>query len=86
MDAEDILRTRKHLAKLLDTLKSRRVMSNHDVRRCAGSRGMGRVNELQHLGYPITVRKVSRSDWEVRFDMPALGRDAAIKTSQRSLF
>lgn len=51
MDAEDVLRARKHLAKLRDRLREVGVMTNHEVRRCAGSRGMGRVNELQKLGF-----------------------------------
>lgn len=85
MDAEDILRTRKHLAKLRDELRKRGVMSNHEVRRCAGSRGMGRVNELQKLGLPITIRKLDKSTWEVRWNAPPLARDAGTRVNQKPL-
>lgn len=85
MDVEDILRTRKYLAKLRDKLREVGVMTNHDVRRTAGSRGMGRVNELQKLGLPITVRKLDRSTWEVRWNAPPLGRDAGTRIAQKPL-
>lgn len=68
MDTQDRERIAHHLQKLLDELKARRVMTNHEVRRVAGSRGMGRVNDLIKLHHqPIYVRKIDRSTWEVRF-------------------
>lgn len=76
MDAEDAGRISKHLAKLLEALQARGVLTNTEVRTLAGSRGMGRVNELQKLGHPITVRKLTGAIWEVRYSRPALGRSA----------
>ncbi len=85
MDAEDTLRISKHLAKLRDELRKRGVMTNHEVRRCSGSRGMGRVNTLQKMGLPITVRRLSGSTWEVRWDAPPLARDAGTRINQKPL-
>lgn len=76
MDAEDRGRLSKHLARLLAALQSQGVMTNVDVRAIAGSRGMGRVNELQKLGHPITTRKLTGGLWEVRYDHAALARSA----------
>ena len=61
-------------------------MTNQEIRGVSGSRGMGRVNTLIHMGYPITVRKLKGSLWEVRYKAPALGRDPRVPTSQRRLF
>ena len=60
MDTEDRARLSKHLEKLLAVLQAKRVLTNQEVRAVAGSRGMGRVNELQKLGHPITVRPYSQ--------------------------
>lgn len=76
MDAEDAGRMAKHLTTLLDVLRAKRVLTNVEVRQIAGSRGMGRVNELQKRGEPITVRKLTGSIWEVRYDAPPLARSA----------
>ena len=76
MDTEDALRISAHLRRLLETLQRLGTMTNHEVRALAGSRGMGRVNDLQKKGYPITVRKLKGADWEIRWDQPALGRAA----------
>jgi len=85
MDAEDNARISKHLAKLRDALRERGVMSNHEVRRVAGSRGMGRVNTLVKMGLPITVRRIKGADWEVRWNAPALARDAGTRVNQKPL-
>ena len=76
MDAQDATRIATHLDRLLTALQEQRVLTNHRVREIAGSRGMGRVNELQKLGYPITVRKTDKSTWEVRYESKAQGRSA----------
>jgi hypothetical protein len=76
MDTEDRVRISKHLDKLLAALQARGVLTNAEVRTVAGSRGMGRVNELQKLGHPITVRKLTGAIWEVRYDAPPLARSA----------
>lgn len=76
MDAEDAGRISHHLGKLLEALQAKRVLTNTEVRAVAGSRGMGRVNELQKRGHPITVRKLTGALWEVRYDAPALARSA----------
>ena len=76
MDTEDRGRMAKHLEKLLAALQAKGVLTNVDVRAIAGSRGMGRVNELQKRGEPITVRKLRGSMWEVRYNAPALARSA----------
>ena len=81
MDTEDAVRISKHLAKLLDALKTAGVLTNHQVREIAGSRGMGRVNELQKLGHPITTRKLKGGLWEVRYNAPALARSAETAVS-----
>lgn len=86
MDKQDAERISSHLRKLLDALRERGVLTNHQVRRIAGSRGMARANELQKKGYPITVRKLDRSTWEVRYNAPPLGRDAKQRIQQKSLF
>lgn len=84
MDTEDHTRISRHLAKLLDELKRRRVMTNTEVRACAGTRGMGRINDLIRKHHePITVRKLKGGLWECRYDMPALGRDAGSRKPTR---
>ena len=82
MDTEDRVRIAKHLDKLLAALQSRGVLTNTEVRALAGSRGMGRVNELQKRGEPITVRKLTGSIWEVRYNALALARSAETPVSQ----
>ena len=67
MDAEDRLRTRKHLARLRDALKERPVWTNHELRAKFGSRALARINELQQEGYRIEVRKFDRSTWTVEY-------------------
>lgn len=89
MDAEDHKRISKHLAKLLDALKRRGVMTNVEVRAVAGSRGMGRVNDLIVKHHePITVRKLKGALWEVRYgDFQPIAPDSTtdhLLDSQRS--
>lgn len=64
MDAEDRTRIARHLERVLERLR-RGPATNHELRELAGSRAMGRVNELQKAGYAIDVRKESRSTWRV---------------------
>lgn len=85
MDTEDAGRIAKHLSNLLEALKAKRVLTNTEVRQIAGSRGMGRVNELQKRGEPITVRKLTGSIWEVRYDAPPLARPAEMHISASPL-
>ena len=82
MDTEDRVRIAKHLDKLLAALQRRGVLTNTEVRAIAGSRGMARASELKHLGHPITVRKLTGSIWEVRYNAPALARSAETPVSQ----
>jgi len=86
MDAEDKQRTLSNKAKLLQALKERGVLTNEQARRIAGSRAMGRANELIKEGEPITVRKLKGAIWELRYDMKPLGRDAGQRIPQRTLF
>jgi len=76
MDAQDKARTLSNREKLLIALKARHVLTNHEARGLGGSRAMGRIHELQKAGHAITVRKIDRSTWEIRYELPALGRDA----------
>jgi hypothetical protein len=76
MDAEDHGRVAKHLARLLAALQIHGVLTNHQVREIAGSRGMARATELKNMGHPISTRKLAGSVWEVRYDKAALGRSA----------
>lgn len=85
MDAEDKRRTLSNKQKLLAALLERRVLTNEQVRRIAGARGMGRANELIHEGHPISVRKLKGSIWEVRYDMKPLARDAGTRVEQKGL-
>jgi hypothetical protein len=64
-DDDDRKRLSKHLQRLLDQLKTRRRLTNHEVRQIAGSRGMGRVHDLIQRGHAIEVRKDSGSTWLV---------------------
>ncbi len=82
MDAEDRGRLTKHLEKLLAALQAKGVLTNVEVRAVAGSRGMGRVNELQKLGHDIQVRKLTGAIWEVRYNKPALARSAQTPVAQ----
>jgi hypothetical protein len=86
MDSEDKARTLTNKQKLLAALKERRVLTNEQVRRIAGARGMGRANELIHEGHPIAVRKLRGGLWEVRYDMKPLGRDSGTRVEQKPLF
>jgi len=81
MDAEDHGRVAKHLARLLAALQIHGVLTNHQVREIAGSRGMARATELKNMGHPITTRKIDRSTWEVRYAMAALARSAETQVS-----
>lgn len=74
MDTEDHGRIAKHLQRLLAALQIKGVLTNVEVRELAGSRGMGRVSELTHMGHPITTRKLRGGLWEVRYDAPPLAR------------
>ena len=76
MDAQDHGRVAKHLARLLAALQIHGVLTNHQVREIAGSRGMARATELKNMGHPITTRKIDRSTWEVRYERAALARSA----------
>ena len=76
MDAEDHGRVAKHLQRLLAALQIHGVLTNHQVRAIAGSRGMARATELKHMGHPITTRKIDGATWEVRYGQPALARSA----------
>lgn len=77
MDSEDRVRTLTNKAKLLAALKLRGVLTNHQCREIGGSRALGRIHELIHDdGEPITVRKLNKSTWEVRYQQPALARSA----------
>lgn len=76
MDSEDAVRLSKYLAKLLDVLQVKRVLTNHEVRAIAGSRGMARVTELKALGHPITTRKLAGSTWQVVYGDAPLARSA----------
>ena len=93
MDAEDRARTLSNKEKLRAMLFERRVLTNEQVRRIAGSRGMARAHELQHeyasqdpQQHEITIRKLHGAVWEVRLDMKPLGRDAMHRAAQKSLF
>ena len=86
MDAEDRLRTLSNKDKVLAYLRAHGSATNQRLRGIGGSRAMGRVNELIHEGHPITVRKLKGADWEIRYDMPALGRDGMHRVEQKSLF
>lgn len=83
MDAEDHGRALSNKARLLAALQARGVLTNHEARAIGGSRALGRISELQHKGFPITVRKLKGSTWEIRYSMPALGRDAQTRKPTR---
>jgi len=86
MDSEDKARTLSNREKVLAYLREHGSATNQRLRGIGGARAMGRVNELQKAGYPITVRKIKGSIWEVRWDAPPLGRDAKTRVEQKSLF
>ena len=86
MDQEDTARTLSNKEKLLAALKERGSMTNEQARRIAGSRALGRCHELIKEGHPITVRKLHGALWELRYNQPALGRDASTRKPQKTLF
>jgi len=68
VDREDGRRISAKQQTLLDALRSKRVLTNHEVRAIAGARGMGRVNELiNDFGHHIDVKKDSGSTWLVTY-------------------
>jgi len=85
MDAEDKARTLSNREKVLAYLREHGSATNQRLRGIGGSRAMGRVHELQKAGYPITVRKLQGSIWEVRWDAPPLARDAGTRVNQKPL-
>lgn len=85
MDAEDRERALSNKEKVLAFLKAHGSATNQRLRGIGGARAMGRVNELIHEGHPITVRKLKGADWEVRYEMPPLARDAGTRASQKQL-
>ena len=76
MDQQDIVRALSNKEKLRAALREKITMTNHEARAVAGVRAMGRCFELQQEGEPITVRKLDRSTWQLRYNLPALGRSA----------
>ena len=93
MDAEDRERTLSNKEKLRAMLFERRVLTNEQVRRIAGSRGMARAWELKQeyeaeepQRHTVDIRKLKGGLWEVRLDMKPLGRDAMHRVQQKSLF
>ena len=76
IDHEDRIRTASNKQKLLEALKARGVLLNHEARAIGGSRALGRIHELIKEGHPITVRKLKGATWEIRYLMTPLGRDA----------
>lgn len=86
MDAEDTIRTLSNKDKLLAALKERRVMTNEEARRIAGSRALARAWELQKDGHDISIRKLHGAIWEIRLNMKPLGRDASTRIPQKTLF
>ena len=85
MDAEDKTRTLSNKDKILAYLKQHGNATNQRLRGIGGSRALGRVNELIHEGHPITVRKLKGAEWEIRYDMAPLGRDAGTRTDRQPL-
>ena len=68
VDRQDEQRISGHLKRLLDELRSRRTLTNHEVRQIAGSRGMARVNTLiRDFGFDIDVRKDHGATWLVTY-------------------
>lgn len=88
MDAEDLGRARSAKARVLAFLQRHGVATNDELRHpfVGGARAMGRVHELQHEGHAITVRKLRGAVWEIRYNLPALGRDAGRPIPQATLF
>ena len=86
MDAEDKARTLSNREKVLAYLREHGSATNQRLRGIGGARAMGRVNELQKAGYPITVRKLKGAEWEIRFEQSPMGRDAKSRVEQKSLF
>jgi len=75
MDLEDRLRTRQALYRLRELLRLRHVLTNHEVRAVAGSRGMARVHELIHdFDEPITVVKDRGATWLVTYEPKRAGQ------------
>jgi proline dehydrogenase len=85
MDAEDTTRTLSNREKVLAYLREHGSATNQRLRGIGGARAMGRVNELVKAGYPITVRKIKGAEWEVRWNAPALARDAGTRVNQKPL-
>ncbi len=86
MDTEDRERTISNKEKILRYLQARRYATNQQLRGIGGSRAMGRVHELKHEGYPISVRKLKGAIWEIRLNDKPLGRDAMHTATQKALF
>ena len=93
MDAEDRTRTISNKEKLRAMLFERRVLTNEQVRRVAGSRGMARAWELKQeyeaqepQRHTVDIRKLKGGLWEVRLDMTPLGRDAMHRAQQKTLW
>ncbi len=76
VDREDAVRLKGNRERLLDALRAApdRTLTNHQVRAIAGSRGMGRVNELIHSGYDIEVTKQRGATWLVRLRVKSTGQ------------
>lgn len=79
MDAEDRQRAASAKVRVLRFLQEHRIVTNDRLRNptIGGPRAMGRVWELQKEGHPIETRKLHGALWEVRYDCPALARDAS---------
>ena len=86
VDAEDRTRTLSNKEKVLAYLREHGSATNQRLRGIGGSRALARVHELQQEGHPITVRKLKGAEWEIRYAMPPLGRDAGSRAEQKSLF
>lgn len=86
MDAEDQDRALSNKEKIRRFLKAHGSATNTRLRGIGGSRAMARVWELKEEGEPITVSKIKGGEWEIRYDMTLLGRDALHKATQKELF
>ncbi len=86
MDQEDTARTLSNREKVLAYLREHGSATNQRLRGIGGARAMGRVNELQKAGHPITVRKLKGAEWEIRYNQAPVGRDAKSRVEQKSLF
>lgn len=91
-NADDRKRTQCACADVLAYLQRKRVVSSGELRAVFEHAAMRRVNELKlgkgpdEIRHPIEVRRIKGAEWEVRYDMQALGRDASTPQAQKRLF